>query len=157
MTHNSDNERPGYRRPPNHTQFKKGQSGNPSGSSKRQRAKTIDLGAILKSKLEEPITVVKNGRTIKIAKFEAFLTLLVDRAIGGDMRAAHILIQLIDRLPPAQSLSYGYDYSPELRAKIELMAKRYQESLGTSVPEGDGPSSQDVSRRASDGAASESS
>jgi len=51
--------------PPLHTRFKKGQSGNPGGRSKKQ------LSALLADALNEPVFVTIDGERRKITKREA--------------------------------------------------------------------------------------
>lgn len=72
----------GYRKPPKHTQFQKGRSGNPKGKRKR-RATTAEL---VELELDRPITITENGRTMKILKREALAKQVVQMAIKGDAR-----------------------------------------------------------------------
>lgn len=86
MPSNSDGV--GYRRPPRHTQFKKGVSGNPSGRPKRTRSFKADLI----SELQEKITVVENGRERRVSKQKAFVKTLTAAAIKKDIRAVNALL-----------------------------------------------------------------
>lgn len=70
----------GYGRPPRHTQWKKGQSGNPSG--KKTRAKT--MRDKLRAILGEKIVVTRNGVQTVMASDEAMLHAAVQKAIRGD-------------------------------------------------------------------------
>ena len=62
MTDQNDNgsgdDKIGYGRPPKHTRFKKGQSGNPGGRPRKGGTVKIDIEALLK----QPVTVVQNGK-----------------------------------------------------------------------------------------------
>jgi hypothetical protein len=78
----------GPSRPPRHTQFRKGQSGNPSGRPKKVASFKSDLAAELQEKL--PIT--ENGRERKITKQRAFCKTLVAAAIKKDIRAVNALL-----------------------------------------------------------------
>ena len=78
----------GYRRPPKETQFKKGESGNPSGRPKA----TINMTTALTRTLSEPVEVeAEDGNTVTITKMEAAVKRLVDEAIAGDMHAFRVL------------------------------------------------------------------
>jgi hypothetical protein len=76
-------------RPPLHTRFKKGQSGNPGGRS----AKT--LPALLADALDETVYVTTNGRRRKITKREAIITQMVDKSASADLRATKMLIDMM--------------------------------------------------------------
>jgi hypothetical protein len=53
----------GFMKPPRHTQFKPGQSGNPHGRPK----KTDTVADVLRKELNSRITVVKDGKTPAVA------------------------------------------------------------------------------------------
>jgi Family of unknown function (DUF5681) len=59
-----------YRKPPSHTRFKKGRSGNP----RRRRAK--NLAALLAAPLNEKVTVTENGKRRQVTKREAVIAQL---------------------------------------------------------------------------------
>lgn len=52
----------GYGKPPRHTRFQKGQSGNPRGRPKGARG----LKADLRAELSERVRVTENGRTRRL-------------------------------------------------------------------------------------------
>lgn len=80
----------GYRKPPVHTRFQKGQSGNPSGRPKG----SINVATALEKELNTPVTIKENGRTRTITKLQAAIKQLVNKAAGGDPRALHLLLNL---------------------------------------------------------------
>ena len=85
----------GYGRPPKHTRFKPGQSGNPKGRPKG----TINLKTDLMEELSERISVSEGGKPKKLSKQRALLKRLVAKAITkSDARAANILLNLMVRL-----------------------------------------------------------
>ena len=67
----------GYGRPPQHTRFKPGQSGNPKGRPKG----TINLKTDLMEELSERISVSEGGKPKKLSKQRALLKSLVAKAI----------------------------------------------------------------------------
>jgi hypothetical protein len=84
----SDNYEVGYGKPPVHTQFQKGRSGNPKGKPKgRKNTKTM-----IRDIAFAPIEIQVQGKTQKITAYEATLMKLRQGALSGDFRsAAHIL------------------------------------------------------------------
>lgn len=81
----------GYGRPPRHTRWKKGQSGNPSGRPKGTRGLKTDLRAELISRME----ISMNGKRVSGTKQQLMLRTLSARAAAGDVRATRILIDLV--------------------------------------------------------------
>jgi Family of unknown function (DUF5681) len=92
MAHDDD-DNIGYKRPPRHTQFRPGESGNPTGRRKSVRNFKTDLVA----ELHEQIPIRENGREMKITKQRAFIKALVAAAIKGDMRATNALVSFCTR------------------------------------------------------------
>ena len=76
-------------RPPLRTRFKKGQSGNPGGRSKKQ------LSALLADALNEPVLVTIDGERRKITKREAVVHQLVDKSTSADLRATKMLLNMM--------------------------------------------------------------
>lgn len=87
----NDDEPVGYRRPPKHSQFKPGQSGNPHG----RKPGTKGAAQVLASILNEKVTVVVKGRRRKITMLEAVTKQLVNKAGGGDAQSSKLLFGLI--------------------------------------------------------------
>ena len=90
-----DGNASGYRKPPKHTQWRRGQSGNPKGRKKGSRNFKTDVNELLNSM----VSVVRDGKPAKMSAQRAVLERLYDKALNGDSRA---LIQLI-RLAQEQS------------------------------------------------------
>ena len=87
MTDSSEDD-VGYRRPPRHSQFKKGQSGNPKGRRKASASFRSDLLA----ELQEKLVLTENGREKRITKQRAFIKTLTAAAIKKDIRAVNALL-----------------------------------------------------------------
>src|SRR5262252_2980473 len=81
----------GYGKPPHHTRFKKGESGNPRGSSCGSK----NLKTLLSEALNEPVIVTENGRRRKITKREAIVRQIVDCSATPDLRAVRIVFDLL--------------------------------------------------------------
>jgi hypothetical protein len=91
MSPNQRDYEVGYGKPPPHTRFKKGQSGNPRG----RPAGAKNLKTLLTDALNEPVVVTENGGHRKITKREAIVTQLVNRSATADWRAIKILFDIL--------------------------------------------------------------
>jgi hypothetical protein len=90
-THDPDELKVGYGRPPVHSRFKPGQSGNPRG---RKRG-TLNFATDLKRTLETPITLTDPGKKPrKVSTQTAVLLRLREKALKGDARALDRLLEL---------------------------------------------------------------
>jgi Family of unknown function (DUF5681) len=82
----------GYRvgrgKPPLHTRFRKGRSGNPAGPRKK------DLSALLLAALDEKVTVDRR----RVTKREAIVSKLVDRSAGADSSATRLLLGMLKEI-----------------------------------------------------------
>ena len=81
----------GYGRPPKHTQFKKGQSGNPKGRKKGARGFKTDLKAEMNARVE----ITESGRQVILTKQQLLVKQLVAKALKGDVRALSKLTDLV--------------------------------------------------------------
>jgi hypothetical protein len=81
----------GYGKPPKHTQFKPGKSGNPKGRPKGIR----NLNTDLEEELSLKILVTEGGQQQQTTKQRAMLKSLFAKALNGDVRASGVLINLI--------------------------------------------------------------
>jgi hypothetical protein len=81
----------GYGKPPRHSRFMKGQSGNPRG----RPAGAKNLKTLLSEALNETVIVTENGGRRKVTKREAIITQLVNRSATADWRAIKILLDLV--------------------------------------------------------------
>lgn len=106
----------GYRNPPEHTQFKKGQSGNPKGRPKGRP----NLATALQKALREKVFVNENGRRKTITKGEAAMKQLANKAASGDLNALKHVVML-DRSADERS--------PEATATTGVLAEVDQKVL----------------------------
>lgn len=95
-----DSYQVGYGKPPKHTRFKKGQSGNPWGRPKRFR----NLATIFEAALKEKVGVTENGRRRKITKREAIAKWLINRAAQGDDKSMQMLLRLLGQIDTQKEL-----------------------------------------------------
>ena len=71
----------GYKRPPQHTQWKKGQCGNPKREYKRAPKGTV---ALIDAAFEARIDIVENGASRRVSVLEAILIQLWIKEMSGD-------------------------------------------------------------------------
>jgi hypothetical protein len=87
----TDDGQVGYRKPPVHTRFKPGQSGNPKGRPKGPR----NLATELARAMAMPVPVTVNGRRKNVRTITALIWRLREKALGGDHKSLLLLINLI--------------------------------------------------------------
>lgn len=83
----------GYKNPPQESQFKPGQSGNPSGKRKGLKSLATELQEIL----SETVAFTSEGAIKTMSKQRALASSLVDAAISGDLRATAIVMSHVAR------------------------------------------------------------
>jgi Family of unknown function (DUF5681) len=88
------NKKVGYGRPPVHTRFKPGQSGNPSGRPKN--TKTLEAEVI--AELGEVTEIRENGKEVQVTKARAIAKELVHLALSGNLRAVTTLLSFYTRV-----------------------------------------------------------
>src|SRR5438132_2605220 len=81
----------GYGKPPRHTRFELGRSGNPRGRPGGSK----NLLTLLNEALKEPVIVVENGRRRKISKRQAIITQLINRSAKADLTTIQMLLMII--------------------------------------------------------------
>ena len=79
----------GRGKPPVHTRFKKGQSGNPRGPRPK------NLPALLVDALNEKVVVTIDGERQEITKREAIVTQLVNESTRANLRATKMLTDML--------------------------------------------------------------
>src|SRR5262249_11718550 len=81
----------GYAKPPKHSRFKPGVSGNPRGRPKR---KASTIGEIINGVLSAPAEYLEGGRPKKATRQELAIRALRKDALSGDVGAAGMLLKV---------------------------------------------------------------
>lgn len=117
----------GYRNPPEHTRFTKGQSGNIRG----RPPGSLNLATVLARTLREKVVIkTEKGRRKVITKLEAAITQLVDNAAGGDGHAIRYLCQLVISAEERSGTGEPPNPFSETDQKVmDNIIKRFQQSL----------------------------
>jgi hypothetical protein len=90
----SRNGEAGYKRPPRKTQFKPGQSGNPTGRRSGSRNLRTDVAEVLSGQ----VVICEGGKERAISRQEAILLSLYHKGVQGDVRAITALLNMGARL-----------------------------------------------------------
>jgi len=121
----SDDYEVGYGKPPKHTRFKPGQSGNPKGRPKASKSFREEMA----EELAEHLTVKEGGREVRLSKRRLMVKALFNKAAKGDVRAANAVLAL------ATDASGEADDEPETLdadapAILEALLKRCSDAGG---------------------------
>jgi hypothetical protein len=110
-------------RPPLHTRFKKGQSGNPRGSRAKQ------LSVLIAEALDQKTVVTLDGRRRRITKREAMVAQLVEKSAAADLRAVKLLLDM-QKAAEAKAGIAPPTAEPELDEADEKVITHFLERLG---------------------------
>ena len=116
----------GYGKPPRHSGFQKGRSGNPKGRPKGSK----NFATLLTEALDEKVQVTEVGRRRRIAKRELVIKQLVNKSAAADLRAIKQLTDIVQGIegrtgaahpPPSPQAFTAADEEviAELRKRIE--------------------------------------
>jgi len=103
----------GYGRPPQHTRFQPGRSGNPKGRPKGSK----NLNTLFAEELAQTITVTENGKRKKISKRRALAKQLVNKALSNDPKAAALVLDQIRR---------SEELAPVQQVKMNMTAEEFE-------------------------------
>jgi len=124
----------GYGRPPIHSQFKPGQSGNPKGRPKGTRS----LASVVRAAMTERVTIVLNGKRKSVSKLDAAMMQAANQAAGGEHRAMRLVVDLMRGFESAEA-PRGLDNpktAAELKAADTIILEAAARMLKSAVPEG---------------------
>lgn len=127
----------GYRKPPKNTQFRKGQSGNPSGRPK----KVLTHEEIVARELDKKIAIVEDGKKKRVSKREVIFKKQVNLAMQGDHKATRFVIDACDTAlkrrvadEPGDEgpmvVTLVFDEEDERQRQIEEANRRYRQETG---------------------------
>ncbi len=126
---NDDGYEVGYGRPPKHTRFAKGRSGNPKGRPRGSNNFETDV----RNTLNMPVPVTENGRRRKISTQKANLLLFREKALKGDAKAMAELLNLAKMFNSEDLLEdIGAPLSVEDQAILDAFLKKNKVKLDPS-------------------------
>jgi hypothetical protein len=125
----------GYQRPPLHSRFMPGQSGNPKGRTRESR----NMRTIVKKVLNEEMKIREGGRIRRMAAFEALVRATLARSFKGDPKATASLIILLRHYAVEHDEPVtGLELLPEHEAIVSDFLARYgfSEAINSSSQDG---------------------
>lgn len=117
----------GYRKPPKHTRFKPGESGNKKGRPKGHRNFKTDL----LEELQEKITIRERGKTKKVTRQRAYVKKLFNDAMGNNARGSNLMLSAIARFhePEALDLDVQSELSNDDQAILDDFKRRLRKQI----------------------------
>jgi uncharacterized protein DUF5681 len=116
----------GYGKPPMHSRFRPGKSGNAAGRRRGVRNLTTDVRRILKV----PVKVNEGGRSRKVSTQEGTLMRLREKALNGDARALDRLLDLAARFNNEPDMTAA----PALSADDQAILADYAAEIAPPAP-----------------------
>lgn len=125
----------GYGKPPKHTQFAAGASGNPKGRKKGAKGLKTDL----REEMREKVVITENGRRITVTKQRLIIKAITRKAAEGNVAAA-------DRLVALHIQMFGFEDERVGKAQLSTTDQAILDDIlrsELSVAPGDAPADQD--------------
>ncbi len=116
----------GFKKPPKHSQFQPGQSGNPKGRPKGTKIFRTDL----EEELQTKIVIKEGGKPLYVSKQRALLMSMLAKAIKGDVRAANTLTNLILKVLPEEDLEVS---EGELKSEDIAILKAFEAQIRKNI------------------------
>ena len=126
----------GYKHPPEHSRFKKGQSGNPRG----RRRKTVTVADIVAEELQSTVFISENGQRIKINKLRLFFKQALNRAISGNAQSfvhAMKIADILERMNRSSAKSVATANARHVdisKLSLDEKIQKLKEMIGDSKP-----------------------
>jgi hypothetical protein len=120
----------GYKKPPQHSRFQPGRSGNPRGKQKGVR----NFGTDVKRTLEVPVRLNDQGRARRVSTQEAALLRLREKALKGDARSIVQFLELAKIFNNNTSVESAGDKA--LAAEDRAILDAYAEEVRSRPPNG---------------------
>jgi Family of unknown function (DUF5681) len=110
----------GYGRPPKHTQFRKGESGNPKGRKKSSKG----LNTIVREAMLQKVSVRTAQGEKRMTRAEATFAKMMEKAFSGDPRALALVLNMYREAVPDE-IGHASDTADRASASDEKMIEDF--------------------------------
>jgi hypothetical protein len=110
----------GYGKPPVHTRFRKGKSGNPTGKRKHGEAERAE--ALIWEEVHRLLTVREGHAVKKMPALQAVIRSQVACAAKGNVAAQRALVKVVQDIEEAQARRTGGTANKKLNRDVEGMS-----------------------------------
>lgn len=124
----------GHRKPPLHSRFKPGQSGNPRGRPRRSR----NIDTIMREALYQTVQITRDGKTVRVPAFMALLLRVMKGGLEGDPHSTASVLKIAMLLHDIQSrqAAQGDDGDAGASAPLEEVDKEVLRHFAELVRDG---------------------
>ncbi len=119
----------GFGKPPVHTRFQPGRSGNPNGRPKNSR----NLKTIIRQTLTEPITVREGNRRRWITRLEAVVLRQMESALKGNDRATLATLKIAAQVGLLEDSQTAFE-APDLTPVEQQLVDEAAQKLAPQMP-----------------------
>jgi hypothetical protein len=136
----------GYKQPPRHTRFQRGQSGNPKGRPKGSK----NFSTVLDKELRAKVLITENGKRKRITKVEAIAKQAVNRAANGDPKATLLIFNEARQQEAQSGAAAGPPGEANVSADDKLVMENILRRIRESEPAAEALPSEAVTQRGAD-------
>lgn len=116
----------GYKKPPQHSRFKKGKSGNPSGRPKGALNKVNDnsLYALLDQEVSGVVSIMNGDQKLTMTRASIVIKTLIQSAMKGNTRAIAMALEhmkIMDEKGLAEAARLARQQAADLEARVVSM------------------------------------
>jgi len=118
----------GFKKPPKHTQFQPGQSGNAKGRPKGSR----NFASVIEQELNTVISITERGKVKQVRKKEIIAKQVVNKAAAGDLKATGILLS--ESRYAEQQAALKQETTPSFKAADLQVLHHFAQRIRNSTP-----------------------
>jgi DNA-binding transcriptional regulator YdaS (Cro superfamily) len=112
----------GYGRPPVHSRFRKGQSGNPTGKRRHGEAERVE--ALIRQEVYRLLTVREGDKVTKMPALQAVIRSQIASATKGNVTAQRALLKLVQNNEDARARTTGQTANMKLHRDVNEMSDK---------------------------------